>query len=194
MRGVLNFSGALKDARWIDSGEVVVFSAHDEFDQVVPYDRAVSNAIGTPVELWGSLEVDREAKADGIRSQLVTIEGSTQHVSYFINGPQTEDFDLVVNAGTSFLEYDICDRAASVSKLSDKVAPIIFPNPVANSILIDRSSFIPKDIRDIKGNVVISLDEAHSERVDVTSLPSGTYLLQGTDSKGTPQSYRFVKQ
>lgn len=194
VRGVLNLSGALKDARWIDPGEPVVYSVHDEFDGVVPYDRDISTAIGTPVELWGSLEIDREAREDGIRSHLVTFEGSTDHVSYILNGPQTEEFRLVVDEGSRFLEYDICDRAAMVSELVKKSSFNVFPNPTSRSLSLSGVPLTPFRILDASGAIIEEVSTTDLEAIDVSHLSSGHYYLIGQGEKGETLSIPFIKE
>lgn len=177
--GVLNYSGALKDARWIDSGEPLVFSVHDELDGVVPYYRDHSDAMGTPVELWGSYEVNQKAKAAGIRSQLITIENSTQHVSYFLNGSNAPDYALAVDSAAIFMEYAICDRMSGTDdnrRLTS--SPVVFPNPAFGSLHVNGLPGVDHiQVIEASGRQVLSVPVEASAGIDVSSLGPGVYSV-----------------
>lgn len=192
VRGVMNFSGALKDARWIDAGEPVVFSAHDDGDDVVPYDRAITNTLGTPVELWGSFEVNEQAREDGIRSQLITIENSSGHVSYFMN-PNSSNYDLVVDSASYFLEYEICERINQIEPIQ---APelVLYPNPAADLIEVRSPQPILKiEILDANGRSISQRRLGKLQVIDVSDLSTGVYTLRMLSEEGVWMSERFVR-
>ncbi|MEX2597187.1 MAG: T9SS type A sorting domain-containing protein [Salibacteraceae bacterium] len=177
VKGVLNFSGALKDGHWIDPGENTVFSVHDEFDDVVPYGQDVSTELGTPVEVSGSAEVHRQAKLDGIRSQLITIKGSEEHVSYFLNGQNTADYKLVMDSTAIFLEYTVCDRVQKAGHPVDKELVRLFPNPSSSRIHIRSGQKIKEvSLISMEGKLMkrtSDLDDVST--IDVSDLPAGIY-------------------
>jgi hypothetical protein len=194
VKGVLSFSGALKDARWIDPGEPVVYSAHDEFDQTVPYGRDVSTAFGAPVEIWGSFEVDKAAREAGIRSQLTTIKGSTGHVSYFLIA-NTPNYDLVVESATSFLEYDICDRAAGVQPDELGFNMSVYPNP-SNGMVYLQGERLPNriDILDQTGRRVRTYRGQALNRIDLGGLAAGSYRIIMYDARASFSTVPLIKR
>ena len=196
VKGVVNYSGALKDARWIDPGEPVVFSVHDELDGVVPYNRDNSDAMGVPVELWGSNEVNQKARAAGIRSQLVTIANSTQHVSYFLNGPATEDFALAIDSAGYFMEYAICDRALSARREHRLPKPsILYPNPADNTLRIRDAFDVDQiEIIDATGRVVQTTSVMSSSSIDISNLQRGIYTIWMINTNAVIGIEQIVKQ
>jgi len=196
VKGVLNYSGALKDARWIDPGEPVVFSVHDELDGVVPYHRDNSDAMGVPVELWGSYEVDQKARAAGIRSQLVTIANSTQHVSYFLNGTNTADYALAIDSAGIFMEYAICDRALSARDHHRLPKPsMLYPNPADNTLRIrDAFDVDQLEIIDAAGRVVQTSAVMSSSSINISSLQRGIYTVRMLHDKAVIGSEQIVKR
>lgn len=187
--GVLNYSGALKEAQWIDPSEPTVFSVHDEFDPVVPYGQDVTTELGTPVEVSGSAAVHEAALEDGIRSQLITIEGSNDHVGYFLNGTSTSDYANVIDSSMRFLEYTICDR------ISGRRAPSItsftvFPNPAHEKIQV-KAVFPIQQLMlfSLQGSLVCS---TNADQIWLSDLSSGNYILEIQGKQGELVRERVV--
>lgn len=177
--GVLNFSGAIKESKWIDEGEPTVFSVHDEFDQVVPYGQDFTDELGTPIEVAGSKAIHEAAQLKNIRTQLMTIAGSDGHVSYFINGPQTSDYINVVDSAMRFLEYTICDRINGISteRITNQ-SVVVYPNPSSTQLNVTSPTKIRETILvDMNGKQHWRW-EGNPSGSTLTSYPAGTYKLK----------------
>jgi para-nitrobenzyl esterase len=190
VKGVLNFSGALKDARWIDAHEPTLLSVHDELDDVVPYKHDVSTAIGTAVDLWGSFEITREARADGIRAQLITIANSTGHVSYFMN-TASSNYAKVIDSTARFLEYTICNRAAGVREKVRFKSSHPYPNPSNSSVYLPalmKPGLVV--ITDATGQELATRTHHTGAPISLEDLAPGIYFI--TDRQG--QSVRVARE
>ncbi|MCS6935141.1 MAG: T9SS type A sorting domain-containing protein [Chitinophagales bacterium] len=74
--GVVNVSGALVKANWIEPGDVPVISAHGDADNVVPYKEGAFAGLSIfGFNLQGSYIVDTVARNRGVCSYLYTMEG-----------------------------------------------------------------------------------------------------------------------
>jgi Neuraminidase (sialidase) len=71
----------------------------------------------------------------------------------------------------------------------------IYPNPASTSIKIESDGFKKVKIFNVKGQTVkkISLKGHTSIEIDVTKLPSGTYLVKALDVNGNIRVGKFVK-
>ncbi len=71
----------------------------------------------------------------------------------------------------------------------------IYPNPASTTIKIESDGFKKVKIFNVKGQTVkkISLKGQTSIEIDVTKLPSGTYLVKALDVNGNIRVGKFVK-
>lgn len=181
VQAVLNLSGALGDASWVDAGDVPVFSVHDDQDNIVPYGQGYSTVAGFPVSyLEGSQVIADTATALGIPNVLITIPNSTGHVSY-VNDPQWQD--SVFTGILVFLNEILCPAMTSIEPLAYATDVVVYPNPAVQEITIELS--------DLEGNYAlvlynnmgqeVFLKEGIAERQVTLSrqnLPAGIYYLK----------------
>jgi para-nitrobenzyl esterase len=192
--GVLNFSGALKDVRWISSGEPPIFSMHDEFDNIVPYGTAITTEFGTPIQVSGSRSIHEQAVLEGIRSQLITIEGSSGHVSYFLGGLNTPNYNIAIDSSSRFLEYIICNRIAS---LNDEKAVSSshrwYPNPTSGQVSISAGSISRLEVYDSSGRLVFD-SNSNIQAIDLSRLERGIYMIRTFLSSGETDLQKIIVQ
>ncbi len=86
VQGLLNYSGSLGRANFIDVNDIPFYSAHDEFDPVVPCGYAATNVVPFPVFTYGSCSMKARADEIGLENHLYLVEGSSGHVSFFVDG------------------------------------------------------------------------------------------------------------
>jgi len=133
VQGVLNFSGALGDAKYINTGSAPLFSVHDDQDATVPYGGAMAVVFTIPIiYMEGSGMMHPRGDSLGVTNELITIPNSTGHVSYFDGGAgSTQWADSVQSASCKFLyENVICPMATSVDQIEEQeVAVQFYPNP-----------------------------------------------------------------
>lgn len=133
VQGVINFSGALGDAGWMDAGDAPVFSVHDDGDNIVPYGQGYGMLANRPISyLEGSRIITDTAIALGIPNQLITIPNSTGHVSY-VNDTLWQD--SVFSSSITFLEAIICPTVVALPTLETAVPSVLlFPNPASQQV------------------------------------------------------------
>jgi hypothetical protein len=131
VHGVVNFSGALRDADYIGANSAPLFSAHDDMDGTVPYAYGSAQVFGIPIiAVEGSSVMATKATNAGVTNFLITLPNSTGHVSYFgSNAAQWQD--TVLNTSGEFLHDNvICPLISSVGALSTElVTAKFYPNP-----------------------------------------------------------------
>lgn len=141
VQGVLNFSGALRDADYINNGEAPLFSAHDDGDGVVPYGGGNATIGGFPIiYIEGSQLMHQKADSVqiGVPNSLIVIPNSSGHVSYFTNGA-AQWRDTVTFASSQFLHDEVlCPIIVSITEPQElqRVAARFFPNPAINDLVL----------------------------------------------------------
>lgn len=182
VQGVVNFSGALKSASYIDVNDPPFFSAHDDQDDVVPYGVGSASIFTIPIiGMEGSGVMNTVGDSLGINNMLITIPNSTGHVSYF-NGSSTWR-DTVETGSCVFMEDVICGGpVASIASISAPVSKV-YPNPSTADITLELGelpSAYQLTLVNAMGQVVYqqsSLMDAFV-RIPRQNLPAGMYVLQ----------------
>ena len=83
----------------------------------------------------------------------------------------------------------------SIPENSNNDSLNIYPNPASTTIKIESEGFKKVKIFNVKGQTVkkVSLKGQTSVEIDVTKLPSGTYLVEALDVNGNIKFGKFVK-
>lgn len=138
VQGVLNYSGAIYNVSWMDENDEPIFSVHDDQDNVVPYGVGFATPFfGIPiVSLQGSEAVHAKAEELGMSSELITIENSLGHVTYFNNLSSAIAIEVLDNSSI-FLEGIACADVSSSESLSQAGMHIYAaPNPSSSEMQI----------------------------------------------------------
>lgn len=181
VQGILNYSGAVKNVDWIGLNNPPIFSAHDEFDTTVPYGSETTTALITPVFLEGSGSIHEKTEEIGLWNNLITLEGSSGHVSYFSN-PGAAIYSEVLDASAFMLEYVYCNQITSVAEVQLPHYGV-YPNPVndqLNVVSIRGRSMDKIKMFDLQGRVVLELASVGGSRVELSTsfLAPGSYILK----------------
>ncbi|MFK7799769.1 MAG: alpha/beta hydrolase fold domain-containing protein [Aureispira sp.] len=186
VQGVLNFSGALRSASYINANEAPLFSAHDDGDGVVPYGNGSASIGGFPIiTVEGSQTMATRATSVGLANLLVTIPNSTGHVSYFNGNNVAQWSDSVGSAASQFLhDESICPIIVSVNTpLPQELLANFYPNPSASDVVIaldELPSAYDLVLYDNMGRVVRSINNIQEDRylLERAQLPAGVYHAQ----------------
>lgn len=200
VQGVINYSGALKEAKWVDDNDPPLFSVHDDGDNVVPYGNGFSSAFPFGNYLEGSASMKNFADAAGLTNELITIENSDGHVSFF--GANAAEFqDDVIEASALFLHNIICEDFSNTESLGANFKLNLYPNPTSAGVTIemtDLPSVFNLSIVNVNGQIVYQqtnmLDAKFSLAEDL--FESGMYLvkLEFLEAKNLPVWKKLVVQ
>jgi hypothetical protein len=108
------------------------------------------------------------------------------------------DDRIVVTApdGVTKVTYRFADDLTVSVKQSAKnsINVVIFPNPVTNVLNIKGFEVASVQVYSISGAMMISGTSSYSNRVDVSSLNHGIYIIKMTDVKGRVAVEKFLKK
>jgi dienelactone hydrolase len=176
---VLNYSGALRRANYIDASDVPVFSVHDDNDGTVPYASGSAALFTIPIiSMEGSYIIHQNAQAVGLNSELITYDNSNGHVSYFINQTAT---DSILQRSIDFLYPLICGVGASVETLTPNLDFKMYPNPAQSSVTIklNNANGFEVSMSDISGREVISIiTKTGSTVISLEGFTPGVYFAE----------------
>lgn len=177
--GILNYSGALRKASYIDANDPPLFSVHDDGDDVVPYANGQATIFTIPIiSLEGSSLMHQEAQSDGVNSELITIANSSGHVSYFGNQVST---DTILTRSLNFLYPIVCGSFASITEQTAAIDFKMYPNPSNSSvtIYIENPAEFGIQLYDVAGRVITSTETtAGKSTIFVDGLTPGAYFVQ----------------
>ena len=117
---IVNISGAIGEADWIDAGDVPVVSTHGTADGTVPFGTSTISLFGINViEVDGSWPVHIRAAEVGLDHRLVTFEGAG-HVPHVTSDTY---YGLTRAAVTGFTSRQVCQSYPEVPPYYDVDAP-----------------------------------------------------------------------
>lgn len=184
VQGVVNYSGALKAASLISTDEAPILSVHDDGDDVVPYENAsVPAGPFITIYLEGSASLHAQADALDIMNELITIDGSNGHVSYF--SQNAAEYEMLVDERTAnFLADIMCGPLSNTEAITS--APLnynLYPNPVSTRLNIQLDHLSSSySIRIIDGMGRTVFEEANVSNamhsLSLASLSGGLYTMQ----------------
>jgi hypothetical protein len=175
IRGVLNYSGALHDVAWLDSGDPPFISFHDVGDPTVPYKGGYAQVLAQDIiYLDGSFVMDSAAKANSVFSILNTIESNT-HVSYFRNAEKAME---VVDASALFMYDMICSETADVADIAVSKPYTFGPNPTAGSLGIEVKGDAVASLYDLTGRLLSTQTVTRAGMLNLHEYAPGSYLLK----------------
>lgn len=192
VRGVLNYSGALRKASYIDANDPAIFSVHDDADEVVPYAAGYAYVFGFPIiAMEGSYLMEQQAQNEGVFSQLITIPNSTGHVSYFGTSQGT---DSILSMSSAFLYEIVCPQFAS--SIENETATVLaYPNPTNDFITIRSEQYAIQSVEIVNqlGAVVSKKEFSSTEtQLSTSHLEAGTYFLKITFENGGSNTQTIV--
>lgn len=184
VQGVLNYSGALRAAYYIDANDPPLFSVHDDADETVPYGGGDAKIFGFPiVYVEGSGMMNPRADVVGVANQLITIPNSTGHVSYFNNGAAVWQ-DSVQEASAKFVHDEVvCPMLTGLAEVQQQeVAAKFYPNPSASDIVVELAevpSVYSVIVYDNLGRIVAQQQGLNESQYTIqrAALAAGVYLV-----------------
>ena len=192
--GVLNYSGALKDATWLDAGEVPLYSAHDTGDDVVPYGsgRVVVGFL-VSIFLEGSGTITDRANAEGVTNELYSVN-SNGHVSYFNNNPTAA---AAVTAGSMNMLYDVLCPGIVSNDGGEIETVLVIPQPAEDylSVRLPASWEVSTiSFFGIDGQLLREFEAQNEVELDLSDFAAGIYVMKTRGQAGQSAVQRVVIQ
>ena len=124
-----------------------------------------------------------------------------------INGATSQTYTATQNGNYSvvILNNFGCESSASASvnviingvqNIQDAMAVLIYPNPNDGHFVVQSESFLPDDViclHDMLGRICLQQTYNSANSIDISSLPSGTYLLSISRQSSSLFRYTVVK-
>lgn len=203
VHGVVNYSGALRYAHYIDAQDPPLFSAHDDSDGTVPYYGAMATVFGIQIiYVEGSGMMHPRADSIGVPNFLITIPNSTGHVSYFDGGTGSATWaDSVQRTSCQFLfDNVICPMMVGVEELAQQeLSANFYPNPSSADMTIqinDLPAAYNLSVFDNMGRLVFQQNAVNdaSYTLQKQYFAAGMYYvnIQFEDSKIAPIKAKVV--
>ncbi len=180
--GVLSFSGAIGDTSWIEAGDAAICSIHEEYDETVPYltQEVVVFNMATGLIASGSGDLHKRAENVGLDHELKSYLGVANHIGY-LNPVDQAALDFA----TSFLADLVCSNESSntcgnvgISEV-ERNGVLLYPNPATDQLNYRTDEVATVEVIDAIGRVVITdISRLGSNRMDVSSLPTGVYTFR----------------
>ena len=199
----LNVAGAIGDTAWIQAGDEPLMSTHGTDDEIVPYgDDTLSFSVG-PINIdiarvFGSSVIHTRMDEMMIDNCFFSWEGQG-HVPESELGPY---YDTTFVRSKNFFASFVCgeefncdyeDIVSSVADLADKGLNIkVYPNPFDQFLILEGlEKYKAMNIRliDRQGRIIYQWNDPASNRLDLSFVESGFYILQMT----TGRNVRSVK-
>lgn len=176
VHAVVNLSGALHRANFMEAGDAPVVNVHGDEDDTVPYGFGFANVLGFPIAtVQGSSFLHAQALAIGVPSELYTVEGGG-HVEFYGSEPHVTTYDNMIK---NFLYNEVTCTSVSNNNLLDVSANVnIYPNPATETANIAMDGSL--------GSYSIKLIDQLGRTVrDITGIDAPTYaLLKGDLTTG----------
>ena len=180
--GVINLSGAVKDADFIDEDDPALFSVHDNGDVVVPFNMGASSLFPQGGVLEGSNLMHQQAEEVGLLNELIVVNSSS-HVSYFLSSTGTVNFNTVMEDGASFIYDIVCEGFTSLDEQAIQPNVRVFPNPATTDLFVqvpEEAANLSVEVYDITGRLVLKEQRRNStdHQLSIENLEAGSYMLK----------------
>ncbi len=199
VKGMIGYSGAIRDTGWISMNETIpAFCVHEDEDGIVPYGKAEVTSAGLTLELMGSLAITEKLTQAGAFNDLITFEQNAGHVGYFLDSANA---DFVLDQTASFLNTIYCPSFSDTIIVPDTAGPggianlreqadaqlMAFPNPVSDRLTIDfgQEGDHILMIYTMQGSLVAQSRHSTSRaEVNTEELSEGMYFVRSRDGLG----------
>lgn len=180
IKSVINLSGGLYDADWLDADSPPFVSYHGDADAVVPYTSGIANGL---LYVEGSKTLKDKSDQIGLSNYLVTVPGGG-HTDIYSDPKFASYLQEFTTNSIAFLEDLMCSTSATHEvALTEELN--VTPNPATDhvNITLPASSKYRIDLYDIYGKTILSKveNELQQYELDRNNLSPGLYVIYFTD-------------
>lgn len=194
--GIVNIAGALLDVDWMTAEDEPILSFHGTGDNTVPFGEAMLQLFGlvNVTVVAGSSAIHEQADAIGLTNcfEIYDQQGHVPHVSsdfyYDITRSIMSNFTgHLVCPNTVELDCEYREITIDVLEVENEQALLLYPNPSDGVVTIQHpfKGRVRMNLFSQDGKLI--LDEELSSNIitrDLTTLPSGLYLLRLVNDAG----------
>lgn len=185
-KAVVNMSGGLYRANWIEAGESPMISIHGTADETVPFNSGLAANIAY---LQGSNLLHARAEEAGVWNSLHVVPGGG-HTNIYENASYKSHRDTFWNNVSLKLEEITCSASSAAPELSALSEWSMAPNPVTGDFL---SVTLPEGtentvlrVYNSTGSMVREVRlSATQQTVSLGGLPAGMYLVMPENTGAT---------
>jgi acetyl esterase/lipase len=185
-KAVVNMSGGLYRANWIEAGESPMISIHGTADETVPFNSGLAANIAY---LQGSNLLHARAEEAGVWNSLHVVPGGG-HTNIYENASYKSHRDTFWNNVSLKLEEITCSASSAAPELSALSEWSMAPNPVTGDVL---SVTLPEGtentvlrVYNSTGSMVREVRlSATQQTVSLGGLPAGMYLVMPENTGAT---------
>jgi hypothetical protein len=194
VQGVINLSGGLIDADWVEADGPPLASYHGTDDGTVFINTGL--AAGALL-LEGSEVIHARADEVGLKDYFYILEGGG-HDGIFEVGPFAEDYNTFLEETWMFQESILCSEVSSVGEsLAQPVFATLAPNPVQGQLFVENTTGETLELQlfSAAGALVWEgLITSYNESINLSHLSSGIYFyrLRTQSRKGSQQGKLVV--
>lgn len=178
--GLINFSGGLHIANWLDANDPPFFSVHEDMDGTVPYGSGSATIFGFEIiTMEGSARLKEVGDSLGIKNELFTFTNADTHVNYFLPANAGTAGKMVVDLSGEFMYDMICEGFTSSLDQEEINSVSIGPNPTNGFVRIIDDGNIVSSVKvfDAMGRTVyIAYDNVNN--INLSSLSEGMYYIE----------------
>ena len=200
---IAQWGGVLDTSIIAENDNTPVCLIHGTADETVPYEYGApygESFLGVTTlvlpDLYGSYYIDRRLTSREVEHELHTFEGK-EHC-FYIEGTSTllpEELDTCFRIALKFMTKTMFGNATpeGISEIENGSVSV-FPNPVEDYIYLqigDSPSDFSCELYDMQGRLLQK--QKNKAVMNVSALPSGTYILQINTAKGS-QFQKVVKK
>jgi len=188
---VVNLSGGLYNANWIDEKSSPIMSYHGNADATVPYTSGIANGL---LYIEGSKLLNDRCMEVGIENYLVTVPGGGHTDIY--SDPKFSSYltEFSVNS-TLKLEDIVCENSSSTSNESISSIILAVPNPssFSTNFNMPEAANWSVTVYTLQGLLVSTMESENNSMITLEkgNLASGLYVVSISNTK---TGKRFVSK
>ena len=181
IKAVANLWGAVYNTNILENSNTDIVSFHGDADQIVPYDKGypfsdISKVLGKRIfsPMYGSVQIDNQARKLGYRSQLYTFPGEGHSLHHKADGSWNQkNFEFIRDKMSDFFYREIVTHDASITE--NRNNPRLF-------------SVEPADVTDVawrvEGGFILKIDDNSIEIVWRDDAPHQSLTATGRYPSG----------
>lgn len=181
-KAVINLSGGLYNAKWLDANSPPFVSYQGDADKIVPYTSGIANGL---LYIEGSKLLKDRSDEIGLSNYLVTVPGGG-HTDIYTD-PKFASYllEFTINA-TIFLENVICGITAT--KDEHKITELkVVPNPATDvvKVVLPIQSNYKVEVFNSMGSLVSKGELQNGDQYELmrNGMASGLYVIRFIDEK-----------